>query len=73
MTLAGSPSVLYFSWHRYEHGRYWPHLRESDADAVGRGPGQGLTVNLPWNQVPHVAPTPQTPSQPVSPTPPLPA
>ncbi|XP_057412196.1 polyamine deacetylase HDAC10 isoform X5 [Balaenoptera acutorostrata] len=45
------PSVLYFSWHRYEHGRFWPYLRESDADAVGQGPGLGFTVNLPWNQV----------------------
>ncbi|XP_059257684.1 polyamine deacetylase HDAC10 isoform X2 [Mustela nigripes] len=45
------PSVLYFSWHRYEHGRFWPYLRESDADAVGLGPGRGFTVNLPWNQV----------------------
>ncbi|XP_021494628.1 polyamine deacetylase HDAC10 isoform X2 [Meriones unguiculatus] len=45
------PSVLYFSWHRYEHGHFWPFLRESDADAVGQGQGQGFTVNLPWNQV----------------------
>ncbi|KAM8778972.1 polyamine deacetylase HDAC10 [Rhynchonycteris naso] len=45
------PSVLYFSWHRYEHGRFWPYLRESDADAVGQGRGRGFTVNLPWNQV----------------------
>uniref|UniRef100_A0A8C5Y032 Histone deacetylase 10 n=1 Tax=Microcebus murinus TaxID=30608 RepID=A0A8C5Y032_MICMU len=45
------PSVLYFSWHRYEHGRFWPFLRESDADTVGRGQGRGFTVNLPWNQV----------------------
>ncbi|XP_070309659.1 polyamine deacetylase HDAC10 isoform X6 [Odocoileus virginianus] len=45
------PSVLYFSWHRYEHGHFWPHLRESDADVVGRGRGLGFTVNLPWNQV----------------------
>uniref|UniRef100_A0A8C0WD32 Histone deacetylase domain-containing protein n=1 Tax=Castor canadensis TaxID=51338 RepID=A0A8C0WD32_CASCN len=45
------PSVLYFSWHRYEHGRFWPFLRESDADAVGQGLGRGFTVNLPWNQV----------------------
>ncbi|KAM9673854.1 polyamine deacetylase HDAC10 [Trichechus inunguis] len=45
------PSVLYFSWHRYEHGRFWPFLRESDADEVGRGRGHGFTVNLPWNQV----------------------
>lgn len=45
------PSVLYFSWHRYEHGSFWPFLPESDADAVGQGLGQGFTVNLPWNQV----------------------
>nr|XP_045007912.1 polyamine deacetylase HDAC10 isoform X2 [Jaculus jaculus] len=45
------PSVLYFSWHRYEHGRFWPFLRESDADANGQGQGRGFTVNLPWNQV----------------------
>ena len=45
------PSVLYFSWHRYEHGSFWPFLPESDADAVGQGQGQGFTVNLPWNQV----------------------
>ncbi|XP_027450624.1 polyamine deacetylase HDAC10 isoform X5 [Zalophus californianus] len=44
------PSVLYFSWHRYEHGCFWPYLRESDADAVGLGQGRGFTVNLPWNQ-----------------------
>ncbi|XP_012966616.1 polyamine deacetylase HDAC10 isoform X2 [Mesocricetus auratus] len=45
------PSVLYFSWHRYEHGRFWPFLQESDSCAVGQGQGQGFTVNLPWNQV----------------------
>ncbi|XP_023486891.2 polyamine deacetylase HDAC10 isoform X3 [Equus przewalskii] len=45
------PSVLYFSWHRYEHGRFWPYLQESDTDAVGQGQGRGFTVNLPWNQV----------------------
>ncbi|XP_044918504.1 polyamine deacetylase HDAC10 isoform X4 [Felis catus] len=46
----GLHSVLYFSWHRYEHGHFWPYLRESDADAVGQGQGRGFTVNLPWNQ-----------------------
>uniref|UniRef100_A0A8C3WJI4 Histone deacetylase 10 n=1 Tax=Catagonus wagneri TaxID=51154 RepID=A0A8C3WJI4_9CETA len=55
------PSILYFSWHRYEHGRFWPCLRESDADAVGRGRGLGFTVNLPWNQV--LAPQPRPPTQ----------
>lgn len=50
-TFEDDPSVLYFSWHRYEHGRFWPHLPESDVAAVGQGRGRGFTVNLPWNQV----------------------
>ncbi|XP_077654618.1 polyamine deacetylase HDAC10 isoform X2 [Urocitellus parryii] len=50
------PSVLYFSWHRYEHGHFWPFLEESNVDAVGRGQGRGFTVNLPWNQVPALDP-----------------
>ncbi|XP_038612798.1 polyamine deacetylase HDAC10 [Tachyglossus aculeatus] len=45
------PSVLYFSWHRYEHQRFWPQLRESDFDAVGQGRGRGFNVNVPWNEV----------------------
>uniref|UniRef100_A0A674HCQ3 Histone deacetylase 10 n=1 Tax=Taeniopygia guttata TaxID=59729 RepID=A0A674HCQ3_TAEGU len=44
------PSVLYFSWHRYEHQEFWPSLRESDYDAVGLGKGKGFNVNLPWNK-----------------------
>uniref|UniRef100_A0A671E3C9 Histone deacetylase 10 n=2 Tax=Rhinolophus ferrumequinum TaxID=59479 RepID=A0A671E3C9_RHIFE len=50
-TFEDDPSILYFSWHRYEHGRFWPYLRESNADTVGQGQGRGFTVNLPWNQV----------------------
>lgn len=62
-TFEDDPSILYFSWHRYEHGRFWPYLRESNADTVGQGQGRGFTVNLPWNQVPPFTthPTPQTP------------
>lgn len=45
------PSVLYFSWHRYEHQRYWPNLRESDFDTVGTTNGAGFNINVPWNQV----------------------
>uniref|UniRef100_A0A7N4P4X7 Protein deacetylase HDAC6 n=1 Tax=Sarcophilus harrisii TaxID=9305 RepID=A0A7N4P4X7_SARHA len=45
------PSVLYFSVHRYEQGRFWPHLKASDWRATGNGKGQGYTVNVPWNQV----------------------
>ncbi|NWU96760.1 HDA10 deacetylase, partial [Upupa epops] len=45
------PSVLYFSWHRYEHQQFWPSLKESDYDAVGLGKGKGFNVNLPWNKI----------------------
>ncbi|XP_075713309.1 polyamine deacetylase HDAC10 isoform X3 [Rhinoderma darwinii] len=45
------PSVLYFSWHRYEHGSFWPNLSESDYDFIGKGRGTGFNVNLPWNQI----------------------
>nr|XP_009684713.1 PREDICTED: histone deacetylase 10 [Struthio camelus australis] len=45
------PSVLYFSWHRYEHQEFWPSLKKSDYDAVGLGRGKGSNINLPWNKV----------------------
>ncbi|XP_034623565.1 polyamine deacetylase HDAC10 isoform X2 [Trachemys scripta elegans] len=45
------PSVLYYSWHRYEHQQFWPLLRESDYDAVGQGKGKGFNLNVPWNKV----------------------
>uniref|UniRef100_K7G8Y1 Histone deacetylase 10 n=1 Tax=Pelodiscus sinensis TaxID=13735 RepID=K7G8Y1_PELSI len=45
------PSVLYFSWHRYEHQQFWPLLRESDYDAVGQENGKGFNINVPWNKV----------------------
>ncbi|RMC10239.1 hypothetical protein DUI87_13041 [Hirundo rustica rustica] len=47
----GLQSVLYFSWHRYEHQEFWPSLKESDYDAVGLGKGKGFNINLPWNKV----------------------
>ncbi|NXG26296.1 HDA10 deacetylase, partial [Grallaria varia] len=50
-TFEEDPSVLYFSWHRYEHQEFWPSLKESDYDAVGLGKGKGFNVNLPWNKV----------------------
>ncbi|XP_072290811.1 polyamine deacetylase HDAC10 [Eucyclogobius newberryi] len=45
------PSVLYFSWHRYEHQKFWPNLRESDYDSVGKAEGAGFNINVPWNKV----------------------
>ncbi|KAL0589167.1 Histone deacetylase 6 [Plecturocebus cupreus] len=44
-------SVLYFSIHRYEQGRFWPHLKASNWSTTGFGQGQGYTINVPWNQV----------------------
>lgn len=45
------PRVLYFSIHRYEHGLFWPNLRESDFDCVGDGAGAGYNFNVPLNQI----------------------
>ncbi|XP_020028175.1 protein deacetylase HDAC6 isoform X2 [Castor canadensis] len=50
-TFDQDPSVLYFSIHRYEQGRFWPHLKASNWSATGFGQGQGYTINVPWNQV----------------------
>lgn len=44
------PRVLYFSIHRYEHGMFWPNLRESDFDWIGEGVGKGFNFNLPLNK-----------------------
>ncbi|XP_066499799.1 histone deacetylase 6 [Hoplias malabaricus] len=49
-TFQEDPSVLYFSVHRYEDGSFWPHLPESDSNAVGSGPGEGYNINVPWNK-----------------------
>ena len=46
-----NPNVLYFSIHRYEHGLFWPNLRESDFDSVGEGKAAGYNANLPLNSV----------------------
>ena len=42
--------MLYFSVHRFEHGSFWPNLRESDFHNIGEGPGKGYNVNVPLNQ-----------------------
>eukprot|EP00096_Caligus_rogercresseyi_P003403 TRINITY_DN1635_c0_g1_i1.p1 TRINITY_DN1635_c0_g1~~TRINITY_DN1635_c0_g1_i1.p1 ORF type:complete len:800 (-),score=218.63 TRINITY_DN1635_c0_g1_i1:1071-3314(-) len=45
------PRVLYFSIHRYEHGKYWPHLKESNFNEIGSGKGRGYTLNVPLNEI----------------------
>lgn len=44
------PRVLYFSVHRYEHGTFWPNLRESDYDYIGEHNGGGYNFNVPLNR-----------------------
>ncbi|KAL0850817.1 hypothetical protein ABMA28_006740 [Loxostege sticticalis] len=44
------PRVVYFSIHRYEHGSFWPNLRQSDYHYVGCGRGKGTTFNVPLNK-----------------------
>lgn len=39
------------STHRYEYGQFWPNLKESDFDAIGKGDGRGFNVNIPLNKV----------------------
>lgn len=43
--------VVYFSIHRYEHGEFWPNLRESEFDQVGEGQGAGYNFNIPLNKI----------------------
>ncbi|MPC09915.1 Histone deacetylase 10 [Portunus trituberculatus] len=45
------PRVLYFSIHRYEHGSFWPNLRESNYDYIGQGNGKGFNFNVPLNSI----------------------
>lgn len=43
--------VVYFSIHRYEHGTFWPNLRESEFDYIGEGEGKGFNFNIPLNKI----------------------
>jgi acetoin utilization deacetylase AcuC-like enzyme len=43
--------VLYFSIHRYDHGRFWPEKKYSDFDFVGKEEGEGFNINVAWNKV----------------------
>ncbi len=42
------PSVLYFSVHRYDHGRFFPGT--GAPSVVGEGAGEGYTLNVAWNE-----------------------
>ncbi len=42
------PSVLYFSVHRHDRGRFFPGT--GSPAVVGAGPGEGFTVNVAWQE-----------------------
>ena len=42
---------MYISIHRYEHGWFWPNLKESNFDHIGKGEGLGYNINIPLNKV----------------------
>jgi histone deacetylase 6 len=42
------PSVLYFSVHRYDNGRFFPGT--GSPEGVGEGEGEGYTMNVGWNE-----------------------
>lgn len=44
------PNVLYISIHRYEKGKFWPELIESNFNFTGSGPGKGYNINFPLNE-----------------------
>ena len=50
MLFENDPRVLYFSIHRYDNNNFWPCLRTGNYDQVGKGPGEGFTVMVPWNK-----------------------
>jgi len=41
-------SVLYFSVHRYDNGRFFPGT--GSPEGVGEGKGEGYTMNVAWNE-----------------------
>lgn len=45
------PNVMYVSIHRYERGKFWPELIESNFNFTGQGNGKGYNLNFPLNQI----------------------
>ncbi|KAJ2836526.1 Histone deacetylase hda1 [Coemansia sp. 'formosensis'] len=41
------PTVLYISLHRYDED-FFPHGKAGDFTQLGRGPGKGYNINVPW-------------------------
>mmetsp|Transcript_95036 Transcript_95036/g.271757 ORF Transcript_95036/g.271757 Transcript_95036/m.271757 type:complete len:299 (+) Transcript_95036:170-1066(+) len=44
------PSVLYFSTHRYDRGKFYPHSTDASPEQIGAGKGAGYNVNVAWER-----------------------
>ncbi|KAH7528921.1 hypothetical protein FEM48_Zijuj05G0129000 [Ziziphus jujuba var. spinosa] len=42
------PRVLFFSVHRHEFGSFYPATEDGYYTKVGKGPGAGYNINVPW-------------------------
>lgn len=40
---------MYFSYHVYNDGSFFPASINSNYDKIGRGKGEGFNLNVPWN------------------------
>lgn len=40
---------LFISIHRYDNGKFFPHLKESSSDFIGEKEGLGYNLNICWN------------------------
>ncbi|KAF7134661.1 hypothetical protein RHSIM_Rhsim08G0146300 [Rhododendron simsii] len=42
------PRVLFFSVHRYDFGTFYPASEDGSHIMIGKGPGAGYNINVPW-------------------------
>lgn len=47
---AEDPRIMYFSVHMYQNARFYPFSPDAAPGQVGKGPGEGFTVNVAWNK-----------------------
>lgn len=41
--------VLYISLHRFDKGKYFPHIPQSSSENVGEDAGKGYNINVCWD------------------------
>lgn len=41
--------VLFVSLHRFDNGKFFPHIQDSSSNNIGTGEGTGYNINICWN------------------------